>query len=234
MANGISTTGPNPSSILPPTTDGRVATYRTPYKISIPPAAEHPGRHIFAPVSEPPAVACAIFVIPPYDRQLMERALTNRKRHSNIVYQIYAEMHCTCMGPEVPSLLDGPYKDVNPSCDLCRGYSLSYVPTFRSEQTVNTAGYGKQNCLGLYEAALTGNVLSSEACQEIHDVYEDCCSLPDLPGGSGGSSSGGTDSPSAASSTVSPTEDSLSSGSNMLLSLWTVAAFIVAFASFGL
>jgi hypothetical protein len=87
------------------------------------------------------------------------------------------------MGPDVPSLLDGPYKDVNPSCDLCRGYSLSYVPQFRSEQTVDTEGFGTQNCMGLYEAALNGNIFSSEACEEVRDAFQDCCSLPDLPTG---------------------------------------------------
>lgn len=99
-------------------------------------------------------------------------------------------MHCTCVGPEVQSLVDGPYKDINPSCNLCQGYSMNYVPKFRSTLTVETEGFGNQNCLGLYEAALTGNVLSSEACQEIHDVYEDCCSLPDLPGQTGNGSNG--------------------------------------------
>lgn len=87
------------------------------------------------------------------------------------------------MGPDVPSLLDGPYQDVNPSCDLCSGYSMSYVPQFRSQQTVDTDEFGTQNCIGLYEAALNGNIFSNEACAEIHDVFEDCCSLPGLTAG---------------------------------------------------
>ncbi|KAG7373074.1 hypothetical protein IV203_033798 [Nitzschia inconspicua] len=137
------------------------------------------------------------------------------------VYQVYAEMHCTCMGPEVPSLLDGPYKDINPSCDLCRGYAMSYVPTFRSKQTVDAGTYGNQNCLGLYEAALTGNVLSSAACEEIHDVYEDCCSLPDLPGEhvESESNNNGGKSPSAA-----PPMDPSSKGSKMGPAAWLLAS----------
>lgn len=140
-------------------------------------------------------------------------------------------MHCTCKGPEVPSLLDGPYKDVNPSCDLCKGYSLSYVPTFRSQQTINTGGYGNQNCLGLYEAALNGNVLSSEACQDIHDVYEDCCSLPDLPGDSGGGSV--SQKPSSNSGTTSPSQIA-SSPRSYIPAIWTTTLAVAVVVSLGM
>lgn len=108
------------------------------------------------------------------------------------VYQIYAEKYCTCNGPEVPSLLDGRYKDVNPSCNLCSGHSLSYVPYFRETQTVDTGDYGTQNCMGLYEAAMDGNIFDSDSCQRVSQTYGTCCSMPDLPSsGGGGTSSGG-------------------------------------------
>lgn len=97
------------------------------------------------------------------------------------VYQIYAEKYCTCMGPSVTSLLDGHSTDINASCNLCSGYEMSYVPAYNSKRTIDTGDYGTQNCLGLYEAAMTGNVLNSEACDSIRSVYGECCSLPDLP-----------------------------------------------------
>jgi hypothetical protein len=107
------------------------------------------------------------------------------------VYQITAEQYCTCNGPDVPSLLDGPYEDPNAACNLCTGYALTYVPYFRSSQTVDTGKYGNQNCIGLYEAALYGNLFDEDSCQSVTAMFGPCCSLPDIPDHSGGGGGGG-------------------------------------------
>jgi hypothetical protein len=126
------------------------------------------------------------------------------------------------MGPDVPSLLDGPYKDVNPSCDLCRGYPLSYVPQFRSQHTVDTIGFGTQNCLGLYEAALNGNIFTSEACTEVHDKFEDCCSLPNLPAEESNQIVGGYDGGDSREVSSSAQKISASLSAILLSILWLV------------
>jgi hypothetical protein len=132
------------------------------------------------------------------------------------------------MGPDVPSLLDGPYKDVNPSCDLCRGYPLSYVPQFRSQNTIYTDGFGTQNCLGLYEAALNGNIFNSESCAEVHDIFEGCCSLPNLPTeqfnqNMDSSDEGGSSEVSSSSPVTSQLKISASLSVILLSVLWLVA-----------
>jgi hypothetical protein len=107
------------------------------------------------------------------------------------VYQIYAEQYCTCSGPDVPSLLNGRYKDLNPSCNLCDGHTLNYVPYFREEQTVDTGKFGTHNCIGLFEAAMYGNIFDEDSCDEVAQTYGQCCSMPDLvptDGSSSGSS----------------------------------------------
>jgi hypothetical protein len=56
-------------------------------------------------------------------------------------YQIFAEMFCECNGPEVASLINGPYKDLHPSCDLCSGGDFPFVPAFKTDETVKTMWY---------------------------------------------------------------------------------------------
>ncbi|KAL3920422.1 MAG: hypothetical protein SGILL_003274, partial [Bacillariaceae sp.] len=105
------------------------------------------------------------------------------------IYQIYAEQHCTCNGPEVPSLFE-EYEEINAPCNLCEGYELNYVPAINDETTVDTSMFGNQNCLGLYEAALEGDVLDDDMCDSVWADFEPCCSLPELPESGSGSSNG--------------------------------------------
>jgi uncharacterized membrane protein YgcG len=107
------------------------------------------------------------------------------------IYQIYAEQYCTCNGPEVPSLINGPYQDIHESCNLCEGYELNYVPDHYSDQTIYLSEFGTQNCFGLFEAALEGNVLDEDSCESVRAEFEECCTMPDLPDNESGSSSSG-------------------------------------------
>jgi hypothetical protein len=138
------------------------------------------------------------------------------------VYQIYAEQYCTCNGPDVPSLLDGKYKDINPSCNLCSGHSLNYVPYFREGQTVDTGIYGTHNCIGLYEAAMYGNLFDADSCESVAETFEACCSMPDLPDNSGGGNgsdnggSGGGDG-SSGSRTLLPSRSSVWHGLSIIV-----------------
>jgi hypothetical protein len=95
-------------------------------------------------------------------------------------HQVIAELYgCKCNGPSVESLLNGPFKDKNPSCSLCAEGDFNYVPAFRIDSTVRIPNAGAQNCGGLFDAALNGNVLSKNQCAAWTAVFsEQCCSLP--------------------------------------------------------
>ncbi|KAL3925663.1 MAG: hypothetical protein SGILL_000266, partial [Bacillariaceae sp.] len=95
-------------------------------------------------------------------------------------YQVIAELHgCVCNGPEVESLLNGKFKDLNPSCKLCSQGDFDFVPTFLIEDFVRLPDFGAVNCGGMFEAALDGNVLTVEMCDKITaDFSAGCCSLP--------------------------------------------------------
>lgn len=97
-------------------------------------------------------------------------------------YQIIAEIHgCECNGPQVDSLLDGPFKDVNPSCQLCSGGDLSYVPAYLIDEAINVPNWGVVNCGGMFDAALTGNIFNEENCAEVTPYFrEGCCKLPNV------------------------------------------------------
>lgn len=129
------------------------------------------------------------------------------------IYQIYAEQYCTCAGPEVPSLFE-EYEDINAPCNLCEGYELNYVPNVNNETTVDTSMFGTQNCLGLYEAALEGDVLDEDSCDSVWSEFEACCSIPDLPDSGNGSGGGGSDSGSGGSDTGGSSNGGNNNGGN--------------------
>ena len=95
-------------------------------------------------------------------------------------HQVIAELNgCQCNGPSVQSLLNGPFKDKNPSCSLCTKGDFSYVPAFRIDSTVRIPNAGTLNCGGLFSAALTGNVLNKNQCASWTPIFSrECCSLP--------------------------------------------------------
>lgn len=103
--------------------------------------------------------------------------------------QTFAEDHCTCTGPSIPSMND-QVQNLNPACDLCKGQQLNYVPSVNSGLTANTGVAGNMNCQGLYNAMSQG-VLTSNLCPTvIKNAGPVCCALESIsignPGGGGG------------------------------------------------
>lgn len=110
--------------------------------------------------------------------------------------QTFAEQHCTCSGPQIPSMNDY-VQDLNPACDLCQGQQLNYVPSVNSGLTANTGVAGNMNCLGLYNAMSQG-VLTSNLCPiVIANAGPVCCALEsiDIGNGFGGVSSNNVGNP---------------------------------------
>lgn len=106
--------------------------------------------------------------------------------------QTFAEEHCTCSGPNIPSLSE-QVQNLNPSCDLCQGQQLNYVPSVNSGITANTGVAGNMNCQGLYNAMSQG-VLTSNLCPTVKaNAGPVCCSLEAIQIGNigGGSNTGG-------------------------------------------
>lgn len=93
--------------------------------------------------------------------------------------QMFAEQSCDCAGPSIPSI-NSKVKDINPSCDLCKGMEFDYVPTVNAGLTANTGVAGNMNCLGLYKAMSKG-VLSSNLCpQVVANAGPVCCNLESI------------------------------------------------------
>jgi len=93
--------------------------------------------------------------------------------------QTFAENHCDCVGPQIPSL-NQQYKDQNKGCDLCQGQQLNYVPSVNSGITANTGVAGNMNCEGLYNAMSQG-VLTSNLCPiVVQNAGPTCCSLQSI------------------------------------------------------
>ncbi|KAG7372225.1 hypothetical protein IV203_018368 [Nitzschia inconspicua] len=95
-------------------------------------------------------------------------------------YQVIAEIYgCSCNGPAVDSLLNGPFKDVNPPCQLCARGDFNYVPSYMVDEAIQIPGWGVVNCGGLFNAALTGNIFNSDNCAEVTPYFSaGCCSFP--------------------------------------------------------
>jgi len=90
--------------------------------------------------------------------------------------QHFAEQHCSCNGPSIPSLNDN-VQQLNPACDLCQGQALNYVPQVNAGLTANTGVAGNMNCKGLYNAMSQG-VLTSNLCpQVIANAGPKCCGV---------------------------------------------------------
>lgn len=101
------------------------------------------------------------------------------------IAQTFAEKHCTCDGPEIPSM-DDNVKDLNPACDLCQGQAMNYVPSVNSGMTANTGVAGNMNCMGLYNAMAEG-VLTSNLCPIVQkNAGPVCCSLEPIQIGNPG------------------------------------------------
>lgn len=96
-------------------------------------------------------------------------------------YQVMAEIYgCACNGPAVESLLNGPFKNVNPSCQLCAGGDFNYVPNYMLDTAIQIPGWGVVNCGGLYDAALNGNLLNAANCGDVTPYFSaGCCNFPD-------------------------------------------------------
>jgi hypothetical protein len=93
--------------------------------------------------------------------------------------QTFAEDHCQCDGPNIPSMNDS-YRDLNPACDLCQGQQLNYVPSVNSGLTANTGVAGNMNCQGLYNAMAQG-VLTTNLCPTvIQNAGPVCCALESI------------------------------------------------------
>jgi len=102
--------------------------------------------------------------------------------------QTFAEQHCTCNGPQIPSMND-QVQNLNPACDLCQGQQLNYVPSVNSGITANTGVAGNMNCQGLYNAMSQG-VLTSNLCPIVKaNAGPVCCALESIQIGIGGPSS---------------------------------------------
>lgn len=101
--------------------------------------------------------------------------------------QTFAEEHCTCNGPQIPSMND-QVQNLNPACDLCQGQQLNYVPSVNSGITANTGVAGNMNCQGLYNAMSQG-VLTSNLCPiVIANAGPVCCALESIQVGNVGAS----------------------------------------------
>jgi len=119
--------------------------------------------------------------------------------------QTFAEDHCTCDGPSIPSMNDS-YRDQNPACDLCQGQELNYVPSVNAGLTANTGVAGNMNCLGLYNAMSQG-VLTSNLCPTvIANAGPVCCALESIDIGNPGT---------ANSPVAAPTERPCASGAHV-------------------
>lgn len=78
------------------------------------------------------------------------------------------------------SLLDGPFKDLNPTCQLCYGGDFNYVPAYLLDEVVSIPNWGVVNCGGIFEAALTGNIFNQQNCAEVTPYFREvCCAFPD-------------------------------------------------------
>mmetsp|Transcript_21957 Transcript_21957/g.52264 ORF Transcript_21957/g.52264 Transcript_21957/m.52264 type:complete len:271 (+) Transcript_21957:176-988(+) len=103
--------------------------------------------------------------------------------------QTFAEEHCTCTGPQIPSMNDS-VQQLNPACDLCKGQQLNYVPSVNSGITADTGVAGNMNCQGLYNAMSQG-VLTSNLCPiVIANAGPVCCALESIQVGIGGGGGG--------------------------------------------